>query len=271
MHRTRRWFAILTGVFTIVVASAGASFAQARQPNIVIIVGDDMGYADIGVHGCKDIPTPNIDSLAKSGRAIHQRLRHRPVLQPDAGRAVDRPLSAAVRPRVQPRRRRRAQRRTAAERDDDGRSAEGGWLPDRAVRQMAPRIGRASSSAWRAASTSSTGSSAARIVLRIGAERRESSLDGREPSRSETVSDRRVRPIAPWRSSNGEKARPFFLYLAFNAVHTPMHAAEKYLARFSDIADEQRRTYAAMMSAMDDGIGRTLAKLREPKAWRRTR
>ena len=41
-----------------------------------------------------------------------------------------------------------------------------------------------------------------------------------------------------------------------------MHAPEKYLARFNGIADEQRRTYAAMMSAMDDGIGRTLAALR---------
>src|SRR5437016_9369586 len=40
--------------------------AQAK-PNILIIVGDDMGYADVGVHGCKDIPTPNIDSLARSG------------------------------------------------------------------------------------------------------------------------------------------------------------------------------------------------------------
>ena len=34
-----------------------------------------------------------------------------------------------------------------------------------------------------------------------------------------------------------EKARPFFLYLAFNAVHTPMHATDKYLARFADITD----------------------------------
>ena len=59
-----------------------------------------------------------------------------------------------------------------------------------------------------------------------------------------------------------EKSRPFFLYLAYNAVHTPMQAPEKYLARFTGIADQQRRTYAAMMSAMDDGIGRTLAALR---------
>src|SRR5688572_5187605 len=37
------------------------------RPNILLIVGDDMGYADIGVHGCKDIPTPHLDSLAKNG------------------------------------------------------------------------------------------------------------------------------------------------------------------------------------------------------------
>ena len=41
--------------------------AAEGKPNIIVIVGDDMGYADIGVHGCKDIPTPNIDSLAAAG------------------------------------------------------------------------------------------------------------------------------------------------------------------------------------------------------------
>src|SRR4029453_9035559 len=39
-------------------------------------------------------------------------------------------------------------------------------------------------------------------------------------------------------------------------------ATEKYLSRFPSIANEQRRTYAAMLSAMDDGIGRTVAALR---------
>ena len=58
---------VLTITLAVAFASAGQASAQARQPNIVIIVGDDMGYADVGFHGCKDIPTPNIDSLAKSG------------------------------------------------------------------------------------------------------------------------------------------------------------------------------------------------------------
>jgi arylsulfatase A-like enzyme len=56
---------------------------------------------------------------------------------------------------------------------------------------------------------------------------------------------------------------PFFLYLAFNAVHTPMQATDKYLKRFPNIMDKERKTYAAMMSAMDDAIGLVLAKLRD--------
>ena len=59
------------------------------------------------------------------------------------------------------------------------------------------------------------------------------------------------------------KAEPFFLYLAFNAVHTPMQAPDDYLARFTSIEDKQRRTYAGMLAAMDDAIGRVLKAVRE--------
>ena len=60
---------------------------------------------------------------------------------------------------------------------------------------------------------------------------------------------------------NRNRTQPFFLYLAFNAVHLPQQATEKYLKRFSHIPNERRRTYASMLSAMDDGIGKTLAAL----------
>ena len=56
--------------------------------------------------------------------------------------------------------------------------------------------------------------------------------------------------------------RPFFLYLAYNAVHTPQQVPRRYLDRFPAITDPKRRSYAAMLSAMDDGIGRVLAALR---------
>jgi arylsulfatase A-like enzyme len=61
------------------------------------------------------------------------------------------------------------------------------------------------------------------------------------------------------------KDHPWFLYLAFNAVHAPMHATEKYLARFPDIKDPLRQKMAAMHSAMDDNIGKVLARLRAQK------
>jgi arylsulfatase A-like enzyme len=58
------------------------------------------------------------------------------------------------------------------------------------------------------------------------------------------------------------KAKPFFLYLPFNAVHLPLQASQKYLDRYSDVADVRQRTFNAMTSAMDDAIGRVLESLR---------
>ncbi|APG63533.1 N-acetylgalactosamine 6-sulfate sulfatase [Sphingorhabdus lutea] len=60
-----------------------------------------------------------------------------------------------------------------------------------------------------------------------------------------------------------KKDEPFFLYLAYNAPHVPMHASQKYLDRFDHIKDPQRKTYAAMISAVDDGVGKLLNKLDE--------
>lgn len=51
---------------SLVVLSSLAAAAQPK-PNILVIVADDLGYADIGVHGGKEVATPNIDALAASG------------------------------------------------------------------------------------------------------------------------------------------------------------------------------------------------------------
>ena len=58
------------------------------------------------------------------------------------------------------------------------------------------------------------------------------------------------------------KDEPFFVYLPFNAVHSPLQALEKYLKRFESIPNGKRRTFAAMNSAMDDNVGRVLDKVR---------
>jgi arylsulfatase A-like enzyme len=58
---------------------------------------------------------------------------------------------------------------------------------------------------------------------------------------------------------------PFFLYLAYNSPHTPLQVPPKYLERVRSIADETRRSYAAMICAMDDGIGRVMGAISELK------
>lgn len=60
---------------------------------------------------------------------------------------------------------------------------------------------------------------------------------------------------------NHDARRPMFMYLAFTAPHTPFQAPQAYLDRFKSIADPNRRTYAAMIAAMDDQIAAVLAAL----------
>lgn len=59
------------------------------------------------------------------------------------------------------------------------------------------------------------------------------------------------------------RAQPFFLYLAYNAVHSPLQAADRYLEKFRHIPDVHRRIFAALLAHLDDGVGAVLATLRE--------
>ncbi len=58
---------------------------------------------------------------------------------------------------------------------------------------------------------------------------------------------------------------PFFLYLSYNAVHSPLQGADAYMERFAHIKDIQRRVFAAMLSNLDDSIGAVLQQLRDLK------
>src|SRR5262245_50848142 len=261
MPPLQRRLAILAAALVVVVACAHASSAQVRQPNIVMIVGDDMGYADIGVHGSKDIPTPHIDALAKGGVRFSDAYVTGPHCSPTrAGLLTG-----------------RYQQRFGHEVNMGADAGPNGGLPP-SERTMADRLKAAG---YRTALFGKwhLGSAAHLHPMSRGfdefygflggdhsyfesAENGANPLyDGRNPVEAsgyltDVLTDRAVAFI------RREKSRPFFLYLAYNAVHTPMHAPDKYLARFKGIPDSQRRTYAAMMSAMDDGIGRTLAALR---------
>src|SRR3984893_1765647 len=66
MNRNSLFFGLVLGVWA---SSSNQATAQpiSKKPNILVIVADDLGYGDIGVHGGKAVPTPNIDKLARAG------------------------------------------------------------------------------------------------------------------------------------------------------------------------------------------------------------
>lgn len=265
MTQPARILATAALAFAVLCIGLRTGDAQVRRPNIVVIVADDMGYADIGIHGSKDIPTPNIDALARAGIRFTDAYVSGPHCSPTrAGLLTG-----------------RYQQRFGHEVNMGGTAERDAGLP-RDQTTMADRLKAAGYRTalfgkWHLGSAEAFHPMARGFDEFFGflggdhsyfesssADGRNPLLDGRRPVDAtgyltDVLTDRAIEFI------RREKSRPFFLYLAYNAVHTPMQATDKYLARFKDIADEQRRTYAAMLSAMDDGIGRTLDALRAQK------
>jgi arylsulfatase A-like enzyme len=58
------------------------------------------------------------------------------------------------------------------------------------------------------------------------------------------------------------KAQPFFLYLSYNSVHSPLQGADEWMKKFEHVPDIQRRIFAAMLAQLDDGVGRVITRLR---------
>ena len=85
---------------------------------------------------------------------------------------------------------------------------------------------------------------------------------GGQPVEEHTyLTDALTREAVDFIDRNAE--RPFFLYLAYNAVHSPLQGADAYMRKFAHIDDIQRRIFAAMLSNLDDSVGSVLQKLRE--------
>ncbi|MCC6355100.1 MAG: sulfatase-like hydrolase/transferase, partial [Verrucomicrobiae bacterium] len=83
---------------------------------------------------------------------------------------------------------------------------------------------------------------------------------GPERPGDEYLTDRLGRHAVEFIEKN--KGGPFFLYLAFNAVHTPLHAKRSDRARFAHIKEEPLQMYAAMVVSMDENVGRVLDALK---------
>ncbi|SIR12076.1 arylsulfatase [Bosea sp. TND4EK4] len=248
----------------LVPAAAMAQSAQkptAQKPNILYIVADDLGWADVGFHG-SEISTPTIDQLANEGAALDQ-FYVQPMCTPTraallTGRYPMRyglqsfvilpeqtygiPLDEKLLPQLL----KEAGYDTAI---------IGKWHLGHADRKLWPSqrgfdyqygglIGEIDYNTHKIQGVTDW-------------YRNEKKVD--EPGYVTTLLGKdAVRYIQAH-----DTARPMFMYLAFTAPHTPFQAPKEYVDRFKSIGDPNRRTYAAMVNAMDDQIKAVLAALQK--------
>ena len=246
-----------------------ACFVQAAEhkPNVLVIVGDDLGYGELSCQGfTKEVPTPHIDSIAHNGVRFTNGYVSGPYCSPTraglmTGRYQQRyghefnpgPAEAAVGNFGLS-----LKETTIGDRLKTAGYATGwfgkshlGYKPEfhplkRGFDEYFGFLG------------------GAHDYLDAAGDKHNPILRGTEP----------VDNIGYTTEVFGHEAekfidkhheQPWMVYLPFNAVHAPLESIDKYLARFTSIEDRKRRTFCAMLSAMDDAVGGVLAKVREYK------
>jgi len=242
--------------------------ARSKLPNFVIILADDLGYADVGFQGCQDIPTPNLDTLAREGMRCTQGYVSHPFCSPTrAG------LMTA-----------RYQQRFGHENNpkyDPNDPVAGLPISQVTVADVLSRAGYVTGAVgkWH------LGAAPHFHPLRRGFHEYFGLIGGgHDYFRVGPPGENREYFIPLQRNTEPEAFEgyltdvltseavafirkhhqvPFFLYLAYNAPHTPLQAPESWLQRVSHIEDPTRRSYAAMVAALDEGVGRVCAALKE--------
>jgi len=236
-----------------------ARAADAKKPNVIVFLSDDVGWAEYGFQGAKDIPTPNIDSIAKNGVRFTQGYVSGPYCSPTrAGLMTG-----------------RYQTRFGHEFNSTARDT-GLSLKETTIADRLKSLGYATIAVgkWHLGQKPEyrpwtrgfdefygtlnntpyyhpTNFVDSRVSKEIQA------VDDKDFYTTDQYSKRAVQFIEE------HKDKPWFLYLPFNAQHAPLQAPEKHLARFPEIKDEKRKQFAAMMSAMDDAVGAVLEKVRQ--------
>ena len=244
------------------IADSGAP--PARKPNFLVILADDLGYGDLSVQGCKDIPTPNIDSLARDGVRF-------------TSGYVSCPLCSPTRAGLMTGRYQQRFGHWYNSGPPEKPGVEFGLpLSEITIAQLLKQAGYATGivGKWhlgrdpkfhpmqRGFDEFFGFMRATHDYLNSRAQPENRILRGTDPvDEPEYLTDAFAREAV--RFIEHHQAEPFFLYLPFNAVHGPMAATPKYLERFPNIADPKRRTAAAMLSAMDDAVGAVLGALRK--------
>jgi arylsulfatase A-like enzyme len=242
-------------------AATAAAQNEERQPNFVIFLADDLGCHDVGAWGATDLKTPNIDALSSSGVRFTNWYAAAPVCAPSRAALLTGryPIRAGV--------------------PNNGPALSPSEFT---IASLLKPAGYSTGifGKWHLGSTPDTVPNAHGFDRFVGfhsgcidyyshryywGEPRTVNYHDLWRDRTEIFADGQystelfAREAAQFVGDN--RANPFFLYVPFNGVHYPMHAPAKYVERFPSLEPE-RRMYAAMLSAVDDGVGQVMEALR---------
>lgn len=240
-----------------------------EPPNVVVIFVDDLGYRDVGAYGSVRIPTPNIDRIATDGLRFTDGYVTAATCSPSrAGLMTG-----------------RYQQRYGFEFNTGPvGSYEGVRGLDLDATTLAEYLKARGYATWMIGKWHLGGDDPQYFPLQRGFDYFYGFLSG---AHTYMPSDTPGQNLSEYHLTEGnepappnedyltdvfaEKAvnliqnrpldRPFFLYLPFNAVHEPIEATDNYLDLFGHIPDSTSRTYAAMVSSLDNAIGRVLDTL----------
>jgi arylsulfatase A-like enzyme len=250
---------VLTLNLLIAAAVSSAIAAPAKKPNILIILADDVGWAEFGFQGCKDIPTPNIDSIANSGVRFPQGYVAATYCSPSraglmTGRyptrfghefnSVAQLAGLSLKETTMASRFHSLGYATCAV----GKWHLGGKPEYRPMsRGFDEFFGTLANTPYYHPTQF--------VDSRISSDVRK--IDDPDFYTTDQYAERAV----DWLGKQ-PKDRPWLLYVPFNAQHAPLEAPKKYLEKFKNISDEKRRIFAAMMYGMDQAVGKILDKIR---------
>lgn len=248
--------------------------AKPARPNILLVVADDLGYGDIGVHGSKVVPTPNIDKLAAAGVRCTNGYVSAPYCSPSrAGMLTGRyqthfghefnphvgaeeklglPLSEKTIADLL----RAAGYRTGLVGKWHLGFSKAHHPQARGFDEFFGFLVGAHNFAFRKDAQPKFGTSGSQNLIYRGREVQK--LDG---FATDVFTDEAIDFM------KRNKETPWFLYLSYNAVHTPLEISERVKDRIpADVKDPARRGYLALLLGLDDGIGKLLAHLKESGA-----
>lgn len=245
----------------LVIAALLALVPQAEppKPHVVFVVADDMGWKDVGYHG-SEIKTPHLDALAASGVRLEQ-FYVQPVCSPTRAALMTGRYPMRYGLQVGVIRPNATYGLPLEERTLPQALREAGY----ATRMVGKwHLGSFDEKYWPTSRGFDHHYGHLFGMIDYNTHLRDGKLDwyrdGKE-LKEEGYSTQLLGREAVKIIREHDLSKPLFLYVAFNATHSPLQAPQDYVDRYKDIADRDRRLKAAMTACMDDQVGAIATEL----------